>query len=214
MRRFIDTLPKEVKMQPTSWVPGYRSIVEKRRQNGLSGAGITSGVDSIVTLKIPVTKPAPLIPVTSQNIQQSTSKHLFGNYSDFKGQIINQGSKYVTEEELYRQSQVENDKKIINRTRVWSEKTKNYEEKIVPFKTCFKIQDSRRQDQDQSRKLKIQMRQKNSANLHSGPANEHPQTHQDSMYLHSKSKYRPVSSHQFRAVKKSLWIDQNNFTVV
>lgn len=52
VRRFIDSLPKEVKMPPRSWVPGYRSIVQERRKNGLSGAGITLGVDAIVSAKM------------------------------------------------------------------------------------------------------------------------------------------------------------------
>lgn len=39
-------------MAPKSWVPGYRSVVEKRREHGLSGAGITDGVEGITTIKL------------------------------------------------------------------------------------------------------------------------------------------------------------------
>ena len=39
-------------MTPSAWIPGYRSVVEKRREHGLSGVGITEGVEGITTIKL------------------------------------------------------------------------------------------------------------------------------------------------------------------
>ena len=232
-RRFIDKqLPGDLKMVPSSWVPGYRSIVERRREQGLSGAGITEGVDKINTVRA-VREPLKHLQVSNTKNKENNSvddKNDLGNragskdsfryqitkgsrpstagystrvakykdYGEYKAPVVRTSSEYQALKQAMKEEKQKIEDGVIAKQQVWCSKTNSLKILSVPFTTNIKG--------GVKKGLEI-----NGVLLKKNMPQER-QTLDNSLFLHSNTKYRPSSSHRFRSVERERWVGVNDFS--